>query len=261
MSVFAVAAGKGAPGVTTTALALAAVWPRQSLLAECDPAGGDVVFAFRREDGAALAADRGVMSLATAVRLPAAQVDVMAHAQVIDGGLPVLVGVSSLAQANALAWSWRTIAEVFATAAVDVFADCGRLDGAAPVDELLAGTDRLLLVCRATAAGVAHTRSALELARARHPQLGVSLVVIGGAGADTEVAAALRGLGELDVLGPLAVDPDGAAGLLGRWTRRLDRSPLVVSARQVARAVEARRSTATHAQQLDAPALSMPGVS
>ena len=40
----AVAADKGAPGVTTTAVALAAVWPRPVLLAECDPAGGDLVY-------------------------------------------------------------------------------------------------------------------------------------------------------------------------------------------------------------------------
>ena len=44
MALIAVAADKGAPGVTTTALALAAVWPRPVLLAECDPAGGDLVY-------------------------------------------------------------------------------------------------------------------------------------------------------------------------------------------------------------------------
>ena len=46
MALIAVAADKGAPGVTTTALALAAVWPRPVLLAECDPAGGDLVYRF-----------------------------------------------------------------------------------------------------------------------------------------------------------------------------------------------------------------------
>src|SRR6266702_505764 len=44
MSLVAVAAGKGSRGVTTAALALAAVWPQQRrvLLAECDPAGGSL---------------------------------------------------------------------------------------------------------------------------------------------------------------------------------------------------------------------------
>ena len=44
VALIAVAADKGAPGVTTTAVALAAVWPRPVLLAECDPAGGDLVY-------------------------------------------------------------------------------------------------------------------------------------------------------------------------------------------------------------------------
>ena len=31
-----------APGVTTSTLGLATAWPRPLLLAECDPAGGDL---------------------------------------------------------------------------------------------------------------------------------------------------------------------------------------------------------------------------
>jgi len=43
MALIAIAADKGSPGVTTTSVALAAVWPRPVLLAECDPSGGDLV--------------------------------------------------------------------------------------------------------------------------------------------------------------------------------------------------------------------------
>lgn len=35
-------AAKGGPGVTTAAVALAAVWPRSAIVAECDPSGGDL---------------------------------------------------------------------------------------------------------------------------------------------------------------------------------------------------------------------------
>ncbi len=42
MSLIAVASVKGAPGTTTTALSLAATWPRRALLAELDPDGGDL---------------------------------------------------------------------------------------------------------------------------------------------------------------------------------------------------------------------------
>jgi len=38
--------GKGAPGTSTSALALALAWPRPVLLAECDPRGGDLVWGF-----------------------------------------------------------------------------------------------------------------------------------------------------------------------------------------------------------------------
>ena len=39
----ALCSAKGAPGVTTSGLALALSWPRPVVLAELDPAGGDVL--------------------------------------------------------------------------------------------------------------------------------------------------------------------------------------------------------------------------
>src|SRR3982074_1468642 len=54
MALIAIASDKGAPGVTTAALALAAVWPRPVLLAECDPAGGDLVYRFPAVGGGPL---------------------------------------------------------------------------------------------------------------------------------------------------------------------------------------------------------------
>ncbi len=44
MALTALAADKGSPGVTTAAVALAAVWPRRVLLAEADPVGGALVY-------------------------------------------------------------------------------------------------------------------------------------------------------------------------------------------------------------------------
>jgi MinD-like ATPase involved in chromosome partitioning or flagellar assembly len=263
VTLIAVAAGKGAPGVTTISLALAAVWPRPALLAECDPAGGDIVYALRSEAGAWLAADRGIVSLATALRMQPSATDVLAHAQVVDGGLPVLVGVPSASHAQALAGSWRAVGAAMAQCPADVFADCGRLGAGPGVDGVIEACDRLLLVCRATPAGVAHTRSALELVRSRYAQVPLSVVVIGGDDASQQVASALRGFGELDVLGPVAFDATAAAGLAGRWTRRLDRSQLVVSARVVARAVDARlphqRDAGSTASEIATPPLSEVG--
>lgn len=242
MSVVAVVAGKGAPGATTAALLLAAVWPRPVLFAECDPAGGDLVFRLRAGGGAALSGDHGVVSLAAALRVPNAPTELLAHAQLLDGGLPVLVGPASTVQTSALSAAWPAIASAFAgCVTADVVADCGRFTGEASTLAVLRASRRVLLVCRATAASVAHSRAVLaQLRSSDAAAVPVSLLVVGAGDAAVQVAAALRGFGELDVLGPLVEDPVAAAALAGRWTRRLDRSALVVSARLVARGLDAR---------------------
>ncbi|MDR0344130.1 MAG: hypothetical protein LBI49_13680, partial [Nocardiopsaceae bacterium] len=66
MALIAVAADKGAPGVTTSSVVLAAVWPRPVLLAECDGSGGDLVYRLPAEGGGRLDPQRGLLSLAVA---------------------------------------------------------------------------------------------------------------------------------------------------------------------------------------------------
>ena len=51
MALIVLASDKGSPGVTTTAITLAAVWPRRALLAELDPSGGDVALRLRGPRG------------------------------------------------------------------------------------------------------------------------------------------------------------------------------------------------------------------
>ena len=48
MTLIAITGGKGAAGVTTTGTVLAAVWPSVAVLADCDPAGGDLAWRLRR---------------------------------------------------------------------------------------------------------------------------------------------------------------------------------------------------------------------
>jgi len=54
MSLIAFASVKGSPGVTTTVLALASVWPTSQhlIVAELDPAGGDLATRFGQSFGA-----------------------------------------------------------------------------------------------------------------------------------------------------------------------------------------------------------------
>src|SRR3954462_2806651 len=60
-----VASGKAAPGVTTSTWALALSGPRPLLVADCDPAGGDMAPGLL---AGRVGLDRGLLSWSTAVR-------------------------------------------------------------------------------------------------------------------------------------------------------------------------------------------------
>src|SRR5215475_11096401 len=106
MALIAVAADKGAPGVTTTSVALAAVWPRPVLLAECDPAGGDLVYRLPGPDGGLLDRRRGLLSLAVAARHGLQPQHIGEHSQKLGGGLDLLAGVTSAEQGVGLDALW-----------------------------------------------------------------------------------------------------------------------------------------------------------
>jgi len=234
-----VTAGKGSPGVTTTAVALAAVWPRPALLAECDPAGGDLPALLPGSGGAVLTATRGVVSLAAAARTQA-HPNIDDHVQVVDGGLPVLAGAASAAQVAALAPSWPAVIDSLAgLEGADVIVDCGRYSPDDPTGLLIGVSDLTLVVCRATAASVGHAREVLvALGRrgdgSRPPDAPVAVVVVGDQSEAREVGGALAPHTPAFVAA-LDHDPTAAAGLCGAWSRRLDRSRLVSAARVVAR--------------------------
>lgn len=238
-------AAKGGPGVTTAAVALGAVWPRPAIVAECDPSGGDLALRLNAEGGRPLAQDRGLLSLATAVRGNAADSALSDHVQTAAGGLEVLVGASTPAQASALDPLWPALGvHMAATEDRDVIADCGRLTPPTVALQLEHGARLLVLVVRATTTGMAHLRPLLvDLADRDVTATVVVLPVrVPRGGSRVEVDDVVRQTsGRLQpvVVGPLALDPTGAAGLAGEWTRRLDRTPLVESARRVAHELDA----------------------
>ncbi len=100
---------KGSPGTTTLACALAAVWPldRRIVLAECDPAGSDLIGWFGLEP------DRGLLSLAASVRGPTGPPSILKdHLQTLPGGLEVLAGSMYPDRARAIEALWPAIARV-----------------------------------------------------------------------------------------------------------------------------------------------------
>ncbi|MFB4305919.1 hypothetical protein [Actinomadura sp. GTD37] len=259
MALIALAADKGAPGVTTAAVALGAVWPRPVLVAECDQAGGDLVYrlpAAQPEgggDGGMLNPSRGLLSLAATARRGLRPDQVAEHCQRLVGGLDVLVGLTNAEQAQAMTWLWGPLGRAFAgLAPVDVLADCGRLGAGTPLTELMREADMVVLLTRATLEQVAHLRErvgALTEELRGGPPIGVLVLAdprdFRGSVAEVD-RIIVRNRGQapgpaqgppppgVTVLGGLALDPKGAELLSGQWGGRLDRSLLIRSAREVA---------------------------
>jgi MinD-like ATPase involved in chromosome partitioning or flagellar assembly len=246
MALIAIASDKGAPGVTTAALALAAVWPRPVLLAECDPAGGDLVYRFPAVGGGHLDPRRGVLSLAVVARRGMQPQQVWEHVQKLHGGLDVLAGVTNAEQGAGLSLLWGPIGKALASMPqADVIADCGRLGADGPLYDLLAEATTVVLVTKVHVADVIRLRdratafAAAAQSRGRR-NFGVGVVVV----ADHKKFRASLGevqhvLGQANapatVLGGIAYDTKGADLLSGEWGGNLDRTMLIKTAREVAR--------------------------
>src|SRR5262245_32879885 len=159
MALIVIAADKGAPGVTTTSVALAAVWPRPVLLAECDPAGGDLVYRLPSAEGSRLDPRRGLISMAVAARRGLAPQQVWEHSQKLRGGLDVLVGVTNAEQGGGLDMIWGQVGGALSgLPGADVIADCGRLGADGRFYDLLARADMAVLITRASRSDMVRIR-------------------------------------------------------------------------------------------------------
>lgn len=159
MAVIALASASGSPGVTTTALGMALLWPRSVLLVEADPTGGSGFLAgyFRgtREYGT------GLIELAlTSASLNDALADA---AQPIEGSQVWFVpGTRSHAQAAALCDLWEPLSETLAeleSNGQDVIVDAGRLGLVGSPEPLLASADLTLLLTRTNLPALSALRS------------------------------------------------------------------------------------------------------
>lgn len=254
MALIALAADKGSPGVTTAAVALAAVWPRRVLLAETDPAGGDLVYRSAAAHGGPLNPNTGMLSIAATARRGLVPDQLWDHVQPLSGGLEVLVGLGIAEQSAGLAGLWPTLGRAFAQLAdsphapADVIADCGRISGETPAVEMFAQAALVLLVSRTEPEALARVRDRAAALSARlhggprgaaalgTPLIGVILIADPNDSAklmhqvNDMLVAAQTGA---RVIGTLAHDLTGAEQLAGRRRGRLERSLLIRSARKV----------------------------
>lgn len=229
MTVVALASAKGSPGVTTATVAVAAQWPppRQAVLVELDPAGGDIGAWF------GLQTEPGTGSLAAAARRGVAAGSLLDHCQRLPDGVRVVLGQPAAERAHRAA---TLLAPDLARAGgdgIDVVADCGRLDPASPAVEVARQADFAVLVSRLDVAALGHL--AALVARLSPACRSVALVLVGrGPYPPAEVSAAVGAA----VLGVLPHDPEGAALVAaGRHGSRGRRSPLLRSAGDLAAAI------------------------
>ena len=235
--------GKASPGVSTSAWALALGWPRPVLVADCDPAGGDLAAGLL---AGRVSVDRGLVSWSAAARrgvpvLTAAEL-FAEHAVVLPEQPEVwlLAGFANSTQSYSFtteAWERLAWALERSRAALgrDALVDAGRLVGDRGNWPVLQAADRVLLAVRPSVRSV---HAAQDAALRMRYELGdlskVSVLVVGdGPYTPGEVAAALQ----IPVAGRLPVDRATAAALSDGATlgaRPWARSPLLQAAADLA---------------------------
>ena len=210
MAVIALASASGSPGVTTTALGMALLWPRPVLLVEADPTGGSGLLAGYFRGTTEYVA--GMIELAlTSTSVGDALADV---ARPIEGTqVSYIAGTRSHTQAGALRDLWPPLAEALAdleSTGQDVIVDAGRLGLAGSPEPLLDAADLALLVSRTTLPALSALRSwaeSMQRPALDWHQAGVLLVGEGQPYSAREVSAS----SSLPVVASLADDPESAA--------------------------------------------------
>jgi hypothetical protein len=227
--------GKGSPGTTTAAVAMALGWPRPVLLVEADPAGGSIGFGYGQ--GIDMQG-RGLLGAHLAAR----------HA---DPTAALWNNVVGLAQDR---WLLPGVAEPRQTSTIDypalagtlaglgdVLVDAGRFPGPGRIDALPAGSDRVLVVMRSTLAGVytAQTAATAAIAACGAAPAVVGSVIVGPGRPypESDVRAAMRNLAP--VTDCVAWDPAAAAVITdgSPASRKWTTSPLLRSAARLATAL------------------------
>jgi hypothetical protein len=197
-----VASGKAAPGVTTSTWALALSWPRPLLVADCDPAGGDMAPGLL---AGRVGLDRGLLSWSTAARrgLPATatatllaehaiQVPELPQASLVTGFATATQGTSFTRE------TWERLAlaleESATTVGRDVLVDAGRLVTDRGCWPVLRAADHVLLVVRPSVRSVHAAHNAVQRLRQELGDLekAAALVVGDGPYSAGEVARALQ---------------------------------------------------------------------
>ncbi len=228
MALIVTGSAKGAPGVSTTALALAAAWPRgaRPVVWEADGDGSDLLHRFP------VRADPGLVSLAGALGPEGLVAGLVAeHTQVLPGGVPVVVGPpgagAARAALSAMADHWKRAGHQAGVWIVDL----GRITAPLGPDttQVLGAADAVVTVSTGDMAALTHTAQLCDQVRELCP-VPVLVAVVGASQfSDGEIVEALR----VDGCVRIAHDPATARILTGGrpplspWWRHRPRYPLL----------------------------------
>jgi hypothetical protein len=256
MTLIVLTSSRGAPGVTTSALALALLWPRPTLLVEADVSGSSSVAAGYLRG--TIGPQRGLINLAVAYRTGTLTPDSIRDQTVAltdDGSrllVPALANADQVGSMTAGFWDrFGGALTAVSRAGTDVIVDAGRAGAMNGPEPLLPFADMVLLVARTSL-------DAVVSARARVGQLGAALahsvpgvdalgLLLVGDGRPHRAGDVSRAVG-LPVIATISYD-EANAQVLSHGAprgRRFDTSPLRRSIRSVAdeiqRAVAARQA-------------------
>jgi hypothetical protein len=212
MPLIALASVKSSPGVTTTALALAAAWPApRRLLLEADPAGGDL------GPWLGLPPSPGLVGLAAAARHEHDGGTIWDHAQEVGSGMHVVVAPVGAEQASACLATLAGMTTQLDREPSVVVADCGRLDPGSPALRIAAQAFLTLLVVRPQVSELSHVAPRIAGLLGAGLRLGLLLAPVASrvpaepAYSAQEITATL----DLPVHASLPADPRAAAQLIG----------------------------------------------
>ena len=256
MALIVLTSSRGAPGVTTTALALALLWPRPSVLLEADVSGSSSVAAGYLRGS--LGPGRGLINLAVAHRagtLGPESIREQAVALTDDESrwlVPALANADQVGSITAELWD-RVGATLTAVsrAGTDVIVDAGRAGAVNSPEPLLRYADLVLLVVRTSLDAVVSARARVGQLRGAVADsvpgvdaLGLLLV---GDGRPHRAGDVSKVVG-LPVIATVSYDEANAQVLShgAPRSRRFDTSPLVRSIRSAADEIQ-RAAAARHA--------------
>jgi hypothetical protein len=220
----AMVSAKGSPGVTVSAAALVAVANGRSeseegaTLVEFDPAGGDLEVLVGAHTG-----EPSLLHAATEVRRDAGPEALAAHVGEPLPGLPAVLAPVTSHAADTVIESVREAVTVGLVAAGGwVVVDAGRWEPSQRSSGRIGGAEVVAVVCRSTAASIAHARDLVLPLRTAAPS---STVVVLQVGHDPYPPSETAEVVDAPVLGPLSWDPRGvtalwAAGPTPRWRAR-----------------------------------------